>query len=53
MITKKDLPNGSVSSSSIKDKDARDAIRRLNENVIVLQEQVRALQNFIISERKV
>lgn len=51
-ITRKKLPHGKVPFAEMRDVSARDAVMKLNENIIALKKQVAELQDAVIELQK-
>jgi hypothetical protein len=51
-IIKKDLPHGKIPFSSIRDLTMRDVIMKVNENILTLDKQIKAMQDAIIELQK-
>ena len=52
MIQAKKLPHGKVPLVAIKDRSTRDAVMKLNENIVSLSEQLAELQSEHLSVRR-
>jgi len=52
MIVSKNLKNGSVPFMGVKGAAEREAVMRLNENIVGLAEQVRELQTSLLTAQR-